>query len=73
MRASAAARKKKKLLKPSSATGGPGAIVVKLKLTRAGKQKLKKRHKVTVKAKITFTPDGGTANSLTKKLRIKKN
>ena len=67
--ASAAA---KKLLKPSSATGGPGTIVVTLKLTKLAKQKLRERGKVRVNARITFTPNGGTAASLTQKLKIKK-
>ena len=68
----AAKRAAKKLLKPSSASGGPGAIRVTLKLTKTGKRMLKQRGKVKVKARITFTPDGGTANSQVKKLKLKK-
>jgi hypothetical protein len=62
----------KKLLKPSSASGGPGTIEVMIKLTKAAKQKLRRKGKVRVNARITFTPNGGTANSLTQKLKIKK-
>ncbi len=39
-----------------------------LKLTKTAK----KKHKVKVKAAITFTPTGGTANSQTKGLKVKK-
>jgi len=62
----------KKRLKPSSATGGPGIIEVTLKLTKAAKQKLREEGKIKVNARITFTPTGGTANSQTAKLKIKK-
>jgi hypothetical protein len=60
-----------KNLKPSSASGGPGEVVVALKLAKKAKQKLKEKGKVTVRAKITFTPTGGTAASQTAKLKIK--
>jgi hypothetical protein len=59
-------------LKTSSATGGPGTIEVPLKLTSAGKRKLREKGKVRVNARITFTPSGGTASSQTAKLKIKK-
>lgn len=59
-------------LKPSSATGGPGTITVKLKLAKAAKQKLRKRGKVKLRARITFTPNGGASNTRTAKLRVKR-
>jgi subtilisin-like proprotein convertase family protein len=64
---------KKKRLKPSSATAsGPGTVTVKLKLTKTAKKKLKQKRKVKVNAAITFTPTGGTANTESAKLKIKK-
>ncbi len=67
------ASKKKKLLKHSSATAsGAGTVKVTLKLTKAGKRKLKESGKVKVKAAITFTPTGGTANTQKKGLKIKR-
>jgi len=69
----ASAAAKKKLLKPSSATAsGAGTVTVALKLTKTAKGKLKSRGKVKVNAAITFTPTGGTANTETAKLKLKK-
>lgn len=65
-------RAKPKLLKPSSASGGPGLATVQLKLTGAAKKVLGKKSKVRVKAKITFTPTGGTASTQVKSLTVKK-
>jgi len=68
------AKKKKRrlLLKPSSGTGNPPTISVPLHLTKTAKQKLRQRGKVTVKARITFTPSqGGLANTQTAKLKLK--
>jgi hypothetical protein len=62
---------KPKLLKPSSATGGPGQVNAKLKLTGAAKKTLKAKGKVKVKAKITFTPTGGTASTQTRLFTVK--
>jgi hypothetical protein len=62
----------KNLLKPSSASGGPGALVVKLKLTKSAQATLNRNGKLKLKAKITFTPTGGTANTQTAKLKLKK-
>ncbi len=61
-----------RLLNPSTVSGGPGAIKVTLKLTKLANQMLKQKGKVTARARITFTPNGGTANSQTTKLKIKK-
>jgi hypothetical protein len=61
----------RQLLKPSSASGGPPAIVVKLRLSKAAKQQLRRRGNVKIRARITFTPDGGLPNAKTAKLKIK--
>jgi uncharacterized delta-60 repeat protein len=61
----------KKLLKRSSAAGGPGTIAVKLRLTKAGNRTLREKGKLRVRARITFTPNGGTAATQTTKLKIK--
>jgi CSLREA domain-containing protein len=61
-----------KLLKHSSATAAAaGKVIVTLKLTKKGKQKLADKGKVRVKAAITFTPSGGTPRTTTKKLKVK--
>jgi len=62
----------KKLLKPSRASGGPGKIEVRLKLTKAAQQQLRRKGKVTVNARITFTPNGGSPNSQTAKLKVRR-
>jgi hypothetical protein len=69
--ASSAKRKRRLLLKPSSASGGPGVIVVPLRLSKLAKAKLGKTHKVKVRARITFTPLGGLAKTQTAKLKIR--
>jgi hypothetical protein len=72
---SASTAKKKKrilLLKPSGGSGNPPTISVPLHLTKTAKQKLRQKGKVTVKARITFTPSqGGLPNTQTAKLKIK--
>jgi hypothetical protein len=70
--ASARKRKKRSPLKPSSASGGPGTITVPLRLGKAAKGKLRRKGKVRVRATITFSPQGGLANSQTVKLKIKR-
>jgi Kelch motif len=69
--ASARKRKKRSPLRPSSASGGPGTIAVPLRLGKAAKGKLRRKGKVRVRATITFSPQGGLANSQTAKLRIR--
>ena len=71
-RASVAGRKSagpliKKLHRAVSA--GPNSL--KLKLTAAGQQKLKKAGKLHVKVRFTFTPSGGTAKSQVRNLTAK--
>jgi hypothetical protein len=70
---SAATSKKKRilLLKSSRASGNPPTITVPLRLTKHGKQILRLKGKVKVKARVTYTPQRGTANTKTLKLKIK--
>ncbi len=68
---STAKRKRTLLLKPSSASGGPGVIVVPLRLSKLARAILRKKHKVRVRATITFTPIGALANTRTAKLKIR--
>ena len=64
---------KKRGLKPSSATAtDAGTVKVILKLTKMAKKKLKAKRKVKLSAAITFTPNGGIANTKTAKLKLKK-
>jgi hypothetical protein len=69
--ASTAKRKRRLLLKSSSAGGGPGVIVVRLRLSKLAKAILRKKHRVKVRATITFTPLGALANTQTAKLKIR--
>lgn len=72
--AAVTARKKKRgkrKLRPSSATGGPGIVRVRLRLTRAAKRKLKRRGKLGVGAVVAFTPNGGATNSQVSRLRLR--
>jgi len=71
--ADAKKKKKKKrtlLLNPSSGSGGPPTISVALALTKPAKQKLRQKGKVTVNARITFTPNRGIPKTQTMKLKI---
>jgi hypothetical protein len=67
------AKKKKRvlLLKPARASGNPPTITLRLPLTKAGKSRLKRRGKVKVRARITFTPQGGLANTQLATLKLK--
>jgi 6-phosphogluconolactonase (cycloisomerase 2 family) len=70
-RALPAARRKR--LKRSTATAtAAGKVSVKLRLTRKAKLKLEQKGKVKVNAAITYTPTGGTANTQTERLKVKK-
>ena len=44
---------------------------MKLRLTKLAKQKLREKGKVTVKARITFTPNRGIPKTVTQKLKLK--
>jgi hypothetical protein len=48
-----------------------GKVKITLKPTKAGKKVLKKKHKLSAKMRITFTPTGGLPHSTTKKITIK--
>jgi hypothetical protein len=64
-------RKKRKLfLKPSSSSGGPPTITVPLRLTKLANSKLRRKGKVSTRARVTFTPNFGIPNTQNLKLRI---
>ena len=63
--------KAKRQIKPSSASGGPGAITIALKLVKSASRKLRQAGKLKVRAAITFTPTGGLPGSQTAKLKLK--
>ncbi len=65
-------RKRRLLLKPSETSGDPPTITVALHLSKLAKQTLRRAGKVVVRARITFVPQGGLANSQTAKLKIKR-
>ena len=72
-RATAAKRRRKRAttsLKPTSATGGPGTISVALRLTRQASAKLKRRGRLRVAARLTFTPSGGAPATQTTTLGL---
>jgi hypothetical protein len=60
-------KKKPKLVKTTSKHGGPGRIVVKIKLTKQGSAKLRQKGKLNVR--VVYTPDQGLA--ATKKLKLR--
>jgi len=53
--------------------GKAGPVKVKIKPTKAGKKIIKKKGRLSTKVDITFTPTGGKARTVTKKVTIKKN
>jgi hypothetical protein len=60
-----------RLLRASSATGGPGVVVVKLRLTGPARTLLVRRHRLTLHVRITFTPTGGTPATKVRSLLLK--
>jgi hypothetical protein len=52
----AGADKRRRIVKPSSASGGPGRIVLKLRLTAKGERRLERTGKLRVEARISFAP-----------------
>jgi Kelch motif/Galactose oxidase, central domain len=64
-------RRRRLLLRPSKVSGGPGTIVIRLRLTRLAKRTLRKKGRVRVRARITFAPQGGLANTRTVRLKLK--
>jgi Low-density lipoprotein receptor repeat class B len=69
--ATAAKKKRKLFLKTSSASGKAPKITVKLKLTKLGTTKLSSKGKLKARARVMFSPQGGTAKTETLKLKIK--
>jgi len=59
-------------LKPSSASGGPGTVKVKLRLRGSARKGLAKSGHLRVKASVSFTPTGGAASIQTATLRLRK-
>jgi hypothetical protein len=72
LNASSAKKKRRRLLLRSSDTSGdPPTITVALHLSKLVKQRLRRTGRVAVRARITFAPQGGLANTQTAKLKIK--
>jgi hypothetical protein len=69
--AQAAKHRRTLSLKPSSASGDPPTITVPLRFTKRANRQLNRKGKLKVKARITFTPQGGVANTLVAKLKIR--
>jgi subtilisin-like proprotein convertase family protein len=56
----------------SKAVAGPGTVKLTVKPKGQTASTLNSTGKATVKAKITFTPTGGTSNTVKKKIKLKK-
>lgn len=54
------------------AAAGAETLKIKVKAKGAAKKKLKKTGKVTVTVKVTYTPTGGVAKTVTKKVKLRK-
>ena len=67
---SAKKKKKPKLVKTTSKQGGPGKIVVKVKLTKAGNAQLRAKGRIQIR--VTYTPDRGAPATKKLKLRARK-
>jgi hypothetical protein len=57
----------------SKTVRAPGRVKLKIRAKGKKKQKLNDTGKVKLKAKIRYTPTGGTANTRSKKVKLKKN
>ena len=64
-------KKKNRFLKGSSGAGSAPTIKVPLRLTKFAKQKLRRKGKLGLKARITFTPDRGIPSTRNVKLKVK--
>lgn len=75
-KAKSSAKKRPKavaLFSPVSKTAAAaGTVKLTLKLTKAGKAKLRKKGKVSARAAVTYTPTGGKAATQTVKVKFKK-
>jgi subtilisin-like proprotein convertase family protein len=56
----------------SKAVAGPGTVKLTVKPKGKTAKKLNSTGKATVKAKITFTPNGGASKTVKKKIKLKK-
>ncbi len=56
--ATVAKKRRKRALRPSRTSGGPGKIVVKLRLAGKAKKRFKATGRAKARARITFTPSG---------------
>jgi subtilisin-like proprotein convertase family protein len=56
----------------AKAVAGPGTVKLTVRPKGKTKKKLNSTGKAAVKVKITFTPTGGTPNTQTKKIKLKK-
>jgi hypothetical protein len=61
----------KPLIKRSEQAVVAGANTIQLQLSAAGKQILRKKGKLALKVKFTFTPSGGTAKESNRTLVVK--
>ena len=48
-----------------------GPVKVKIRPSKAGKKALRRKGRLRVKVKLTYTPTGGTARSTTKRVTLK--
>jgi hypothetical protein len=62
-----------RLLRASRASGGPGVVVVKLRLTAPARTSLARRHRLALRVRITFTPHGGKPATKTRSLLLRAN
>jgi hypothetical protein len=58
-------------LKPSTASGGAGRILVRLRLAKPARAALKQKGVVHLRARVTFTPTGGDARTKSARLTVK--
>jgi hypothetical protein len=64
----------KPAFQPASQTvSDAGPVTFKLKLGKKSKQTLKRKHKLSLKLEVTFTPTGGEAITSTQKVTLSKN
>jgi subtilisin-like proprotein convertase family protein len=56
----------------SKAVAGPGTVKLTVKPKGKTRKKLNSTGKASVKVKLTFTPNGGTSSTITKKIKLKK-
>jgi hypothetical protein len=72
-RRAAAAKKRRPLLRPYPATpAGPGDVIVSLRLTKAGKLRLRQKGKLRIPASVTYQPTGGEPKTVGIVLRFKR-